>query len=55
MNTSNFTEQTKNQGDVAMRKKVKKEKTGSRNSSIDDVNSGYGPDYQTCIPLGWAP
>jgi hypothetical protein len=26
---------------------------GSGNSSTDSVNSGSGPDYQICIPLGW--
>jgi hypothetical protein len=28
---------------------------GSGNSSTDSVDSGYGPDYQICIPLGWGP
>ena len=30
-------------------------KRGSESSSTDSVNSGSGPDYQICIPLGWAP
>jgi hypothetical protein len=32
----------------------KRQETGSGNSSTDSVNSGSGPDYQICIPLGWA-
>jgi hypothetical protein len=45
------------QEDDAGRKDVKKEgaEEGSGNSSTDSVNSASGPDYQICIPLGWAP
>jgi hypothetical protein len=33
---------------------MKEEEAGSGNSSTDSVNSGSRPDYQICIPLGWA-
>jgi hypothetical protein len=55
IDTSNFKEQSKNQEDILKRKEVKKEEAGSENSSTDSVNSGSRPDYQICIPLGWAP
>jgi hypothetical protein len=57
MDTSNGKEEPKMQEDVAGRKEVKEEEQeeGSGNSSTDSVNSGSGPDYQICIPLGWAP
>jgi hypothetical protein len=44
------------QEDVAGRKEVKEDETGSRKckSSTDIVNSGSGPDYQIYIPLVWA-
>jgi hypothetical protein len=42
------------QGGRNFRKKEVQEE-GSGNSSTDSVNSGSGPDYQICIPLGWAP
>jgi hypothetical protein len=44
------------QEEVAGRKEVKEEETGSRkgNSSTDSVNSWSGPDYQIYTPLGWA-
>jgi hypothetical protein len=40
------------QGGIKSRKK--KQEEGSGNSSTDSVNSGSGPDFQICIPLGWA-
>jgi hypothetical protein len=44
------------QGGRKWRKKRKEvEEEGSGNSITDSVNSGSGPDYQICIPLGWAP
>jgi hypothetical protein len=55
MDTSDYKEQPKKQGDVAGRKEVKEEEAGSGNSSADSVNSGSGPDYQICKPVGWAP
>jgi hypothetical protein len=55
MDTSNGKEEPKMQKDDAGRKEVKEEGAGSGNSSTDSVNSGSGPDYQICIPLGWAP
>jgi hypothetical protein len=54
MDTSNGKEQPKNQEDVARRKVVKDENTGSASSSTDNFNSGSGPDYQICTPLGWS-
>jgi hypothetical protein len=53
MDTSYYKEQPKKQEYVAGSNKVKEEVNG--NSSTDIVNSGSGPDYQICIPLGWAP
>jgi hypothetical protein len=49
-------EHPKNQEDVARRKRSgeKRQESGSGKSSTDSVNSGYGTDYQICIPLGWA-
>jgi hypothetical protein len=32
----------------------KDQKEGSGISSTDSLNSGSGPDYQICLPLGWA-
>jgi hypothetical protein len=55
MDNSYFKEQPKMQEDVSGRKEVKEEEAGSGSSSTDSVNSGSGPDYQICIPLGWAP
>jgi hypothetical protein len=55
MDTSYCKEQPKKHGDVARRKKVKEVEAGSGNSSTDSVESGSGPDYQICLPLGWAP
>jgi hypothetical protein len=53
MDTSNGKEYPEMQEDDARRKEVQEE--GSGNSSTDSVNSGSGPDYQICIPFGWAP
>jgi hypothetical protein len=36
-------------------REVKEEEAGIGKSSTDSVISGSGPDYQICIPLGWAP
>jgi hypothetical protein len=55
MDTSNCKEQPKKQQDVARWKVAKEEEAGSGNLSTDSVNSGFGPDYQICILLGWAP
>jgi hypothetical protein len=55
MDTSNCKEQPKKQQDVAWRKEMKEKEAGSANSSTVSVNSRSGPDYQICIPLGWAP
>jgi hypothetical protein len=55
MNTSYCKEQKQKGEDFERRKKVKEEEVGSGNSSTDSVNSGSGPDYRICIPLGWAP
>jgi hypothetical protein len=52
MDSSYCKEQPKKQEDVARRKEVKEEETGSRNSSIDRVNSGSGLYYQIHILLG---
>jgi hypothetical protein len=46
------------QEDDAGRKEEKEEKGQEKVSGIsstDSVNSESGPDYQICIPLGWAP
>jgi hypothetical protein len=43
------------QEDVAVRKEVKEEDTGSVNLSTDSVDSGSGPDYQIYILHGWKP
>jgi hypothetical protein len=32
-----------------------RQEEGSGNSNTDSVNSWSVPDYQICIPLGWAP
>jgi hypothetical protein len=55
MDTSYCKEQPKMQEDVAGRKEVKEEETGSGSSSTDSVNCGSGPDYHIYKPLGWAP
>jgi hypothetical protein len=55
MDTSYGKEEPKMQEDVASRIEVKEEEAGSGSSSTDSDNSGSGPDYQICIPLGWAP
>jgi hypothetical protein len=36
-------------------KRRQEEEAGIRNSSTDSVNSGSGPDYQTCTALGCGP
>jgi hypothetical protein len=55
MDTSNCKEQAKKQNNVVKKKKVKEEAAGNVNSSTGSVDSRSGPDYQICIPLGWAP
>jgi hypothetical protein len=40
---------------VVRKKELKEEDTGIGKSSTDSVDSGSGPNYQICIPLGWAP
>jgi hypothetical protein len=55
MDNSNCNEQPKKQEYVTRRKEVNQEKVGNGNSCTDGVDSGYGPDYQIYIPLGWTP
>jgi hypothetical protein len=57
MDTSNGKEEPKMQEDDAGKGKCRKkeQEEGTGNSSTGSVNSRSGPDYQICIPLGWAP
>jgi hypothetical protein len=50
-NTSNFTEQPKEEEIVGKKNKVKEEETGNRHSSTNSVNSGSGPDYKINIQI----
>jgi hypothetical protein len=54
VDTSDCREHPKKQENISGRKKLKQEKAGRGNSSTDSVNSGSGPDYLICRPLGWA-
>jgi hypothetical protein len=34
---------------------ARKKKVETQAQTVQGVNSESGPDYQICIPLGWAP